>query len=58
MRLSIIIPVYNAERWLRELVESLNWQTCHDFEVIFEEESRASCHEHCPRHGNVAKSGQ
>ena len=35
MRLSIIIPVYNAERWLTELVESLNRQTCQDFEVVF-----------------------
>ena len=33
--LSIIIPVYTAERWLTELIESLNRQTCQDFEVIF-----------------------
>ncbi|MDE7097176.1 MAG: glycosyltransferase, partial [Muribaculaceae bacterium] len=32
--ISIIVPVYNAEEWLRDALESLQAQTYPDFEVI------------------------
>lgn len=34
MKLSIIVPVYNAERYLRECLDSLAAQTVDDYEVI------------------------
>ena len=34
MQLSIIVPVYNAEEWLKECLDSLVAQTIDDFEVI------------------------
>lgn len=34
MRFSVIIPVYNVERYLPECVESVLGQTCRDMEVI------------------------
>lgn len=34
MKLSIIVPVYNAEKYLRECLESLAAQTIRDYEVI------------------------
>ena len=33
-RFSIIVPVYNAENYLRDCLRSLRSQTCSDFEVI------------------------
>ncbi len=33
-RMSIIIPVYNVEKWLRECLDSIVIQTASDFEVI------------------------
>lgn len=35
MRYSIIVPVYNAERWLRKCLDSVLVQTCGDWECIF-----------------------
>lgn len=35
MKISVIIPVYNASQYLPELFHSLQAQTCSDFEVIF-----------------------
>ena len=35
MYLSFIVPVYNAEKYLKKCVESILNQTFHDFEVIF-----------------------
>jgi glycosyltransferase involved in cell wall biosynthesis len=32
--ISVIIPCYNAERFIVETIESVFWQTCQDFEVI------------------------
>ena len=34
LRFSIIVPVYNAQRYLHECVRSIKSQTCQDFEVI------------------------
>lgn len=33
-RISVIIPVYNTERWLKECVESVLSQTYHDIEIL------------------------
>ncbi|MBR3027397.1 MAG: glycosyltransferase [Bacteroidales bacterium] len=33
-RFSIIVPVYNAQRYLHDCLESIKSQTCQDFEVI------------------------
>lgn len=33
-KISVIVPVYNAEKWLAEAMESLQSQTYKDFEVI------------------------
>lgn len=34
MRYSIIVPVYNAEQWLRRCLDSVRGQTCGDWECI------------------------
>ena len=34
MKLSIIIPIYNSEKYLRECIESILKQTFKDFELI------------------------
>ncbi|MBQ9952082.1 MAG: glycosyltransferase family 2 protein [Clostridia bacterium] len=31
---SFIVPVYNAERWLRECIDSVLGQTCREFELL------------------------
>ena len=33
--LSIVVPVYNGEKYLAEFIDILLSQTCQDFEVIF-----------------------
>lgn len=35
MKFSIIVPVWNVEAWLPDLLKALEAQTCRDFEVIF-----------------------
>lgn len=35
MKVSVIIPVFNAEMTLKKSLHSLAIQTCHDFEVVF-----------------------
>ena len=32
--ISVLLPVYNAERYLRETLASLRWQTVADWEAI------------------------
>ena len=34
MKFSVIVPVYNVERFLRQCVESVLNQSCGDFELI------------------------
>ena len=34
-KLSIIIPLYNAQAFIPKLMQTLNEQTCKDFAVIF-----------------------
>ena len=34
MKISVIVPVYNVEKYLRKCLDSLVNQTFHDFEVI------------------------
>ena len=50
--ISIIVPVYNAEKWLREALDSISAQTFHDFEVILINDgstdlSESICREYC-----------
>lgn len=33
-KISVIIPVYNGEAWLKECVESIREQTCKNFEIL------------------------
>ena len=33
-KISVIIPVYNVEKYLRECLDSILAQTFHDFEII------------------------
>ena len=41
MFFSIIIPIHNSEKYLRQCIDSILTQTCRDFEEI----GRASCRE-------------
>ena len=34
MFFSIIIPIHNSEKYLRQCIDSILTQTCRDFEVI------------------------
>ena len=34
MFFSIIIPIHNSEKYLRQCIDSILAQTCNDFEVI------------------------
>ena len=50
--ISVIIPVYNAEKWLTEALESLKVQTYGDFEAILVDDgstdrSAAICQSFC-----------
>ena len=51
-RISVIVPVYNSEEWLREALESLEIQTYADFEAVLVDDgstdgSGAICREFC-----------
>ena len=35
MFLSIIIPIYNATKYIPKMIKMLENQTCHDFEALF-----------------------
>lgn len=54
MFLSVVIPVYNAERYLAQCIESVRMQTWEDYEVILVDDgscdsSRALCSSYCAR---------
>ncbi len=58
IRLSIIIPVFNAEQFLRKCLESIVSQTCQDFECILiddgsSDSSMSICNEYAERYGNI-----
>lgn len=46
MKFSVIVPVYNVERFLRQCVESVLNQTCGDFELILVDDGSP---DNCPR---------
>lgn len=53
-KVSIIIPIYNAEKYLRPCLESINQQTYRDFEVILVDDgsrdsSKKICEEFCKK---------
>ena len=48
MRFSVLIPVYNVEKYLRQCLDSVTGQTFRDFEVIaVDDGSTDNCHEIC-----------
>ena len=52
--ISVIVPVYNAEKWLRDALSSLQTQTYSDFEAILVDDgstdsSHSICLEYCAR---------
>lgn len=58
MLLSVIIPVYNVESYLRECVDSIINQTCKDYELILidngsTDSSGIICDEYATAHENV-----
>ncbi|MDE7350173.1 MAG: glycosyltransferase [Muribaculaceae bacterium] len=64
--ISVIVPVYNAEKWLRDALASLQSQTYTDFEVILVDDgsndgSAAICKEYCeddPRFRLIIQSNE
>ena len=44
-KISIIVPVYNAENYLKKCVDSLVNQTYRNLEIVLVEIGRASCRE-------------
>ena len=34
MKLSVIVPMYNTEKWIKRCIESILCQSFHDFEII------------------------
>ena len=57
-KVSIIIPVYNAEKYLDECIESVLAQTYKDFEIILvndgsQDRSQAICNNYVASHNNI-----
>jgi len=53
-RLSIIVPVYNVEKYLERCIESIRSQTFTDYEVILvDDQSRDSCPAICDRYAQI-----
>ena len=58
MKLSIIIPIYNSEKYLRECIESILKQTFKDFELILRDDGSTDgsdeiCDEYKMRNDNI-----
>ena len=58
MKLSVIVPVYNAEKYLRQCVDSLVNQTFSNMEIILVNDgsndgSGVICEEYCKKYNNV-----
>ena len=57
-KLSVIIPIYNTEKYLRDCIESILAQTFTDFELILVDDgsadrSGAICDEYCQLDGRI-----
>ena len=55
--LSVIIPIYNSEQYLKTCLDSLISQTCNDFEVILiddgsTDDSAQICKKYCSANSN------
>ena len=58
MKVSVIIPVYNTEAYLRECMDSVLMQTCEDMEILLiddasEDGSGAMCDDYAARYPHV-----
>ena len=58
MKFSVIVPVYNVEKYLRQCIESVLCQSCGDLEVILADDgstdgSGAICDEYAKRDSRV-----
>lgn len=42
-QISVIVPVYNAEKWLRRCVDSILAQTFTDFELLLIDDGSTDC---------------
>lgn len=56
--LSIIVPIYNAERYLRQCLDSICGQSCPDIEVLLlndgsTDQSAEICNEYCERDSRI-----
>lgn len=56
---SVIIPVYNAEKYLHECIESVLLQTFHSYEIILvndcsKDSSGEICDEYCKNNSNIS----
>lgn len=57
-KISVIVPVYNAEKYLRECIDSILAQTFTDFELVLVDDGSpdncgAICDEYAAKHDNV-----
>lgn len=58
MKLSVVVPIYNSERFISECLESILNQSFHDYEIILIDDgsvdnSLAICTKFCQRYPNV-----
>lgn len=58
MVLSIVVPIYNADKYLRQCLDSIITQSYKDYELILvddgsEDESVNICNEYCSKYNNI-----